>query len=72
MRAGGGDQTRLTSNPALDIAAAWSPNGRKLAFTSDRDGNFEMYTMRADGTNQRNRTDNETSDFGPDWQPLPH
>jgi WD40-like Beta Propeller Repeat len=33
---------------AVDIVPAWSPNGRKLAFTSDRDGNFEVYTMRAD------------------------
>jgi Tol biopolymer transport system component len=70
MRANGSDQTRLTSNPAVDIVPAWSPNGRKLAFTSDRDGNYEVYTMRADGAKQVNRTGNETSDFGPDWQPL--
>src|SRR5829696_6030095 len=39
---------RLTDNAATDIAPAWSPGGKKLAFTSNRDGNFEIYVMDAD------------------------
>ena len=34
-----------------DMFSAWSPDGTKIAFTSDRDGNFEIYVMNADGTN---------------------
>ena len=41
---------RLTDNAATDSAPAWSPGGRKLAFTSTRDGNSEIYVMDADGT----------------------
>ena len=46
----------LTRNPARDNQAAWSPDGRALAFTSDRDGNAEIYVMNADGRQQRNLT----------------
>src|SRR6266496_4349583 len=39
MNANGSGQTRLTSNPAVDAQAAWSPDGSKIAFASERDGN---------------------------------
>ena len=35
---------------------AWSPDGRKLAFVSRRDGNTEIYVMNADGSGQENLT----------------
>jgi hypothetical protein len=38
----------------------------------DPDGDPEVYTMRADGSNQVNRTNHEDSDFVPDWQPQAH
>ena len=41
---------RLTTNTATDGAPAWSPDGRSIAFMSDRDGNLEIYVMQADGT----------------------
>ncbi|MGY8792228.1 MAG: TolB family protein [Gammaproteobacteria bacterium] len=34
----GKNQTRLTNNPAYDGSATWSPDGKKIAFVSDRDG----------------------------------
>jgi Tol biopolymer transport system component len=45
--------TDLTNNPAgLDKEPARSTDGTKVAFASDRDGNFEIYTMDSDGSNQ--------------------
>ena len=48
---GNGDHLRrLTDNAATDTTPAWSPGGRKLAFTSTRDGNNEIYVLDADGS----------------------
>jgi WD40-like Beta Propeller Repeat len=49
IRADGTGLRRLTRNQAQDIAPAGSPDGRMIAFTSDRDGRFEVYVMNADG-----------------------
>ena len=68
MRANGGDQTRLTFDEAFDFGPAWSPDGRQIAFATDRDGNDEIYTMRADGSRQVNRTRHPAFDIQPDWQ----
>jgi Tol biopolymer transport system component len=70
MRANGGEQTRLTFDDAFDGLPVWSPDGRQLAFSSERDGNSEVYTMRADSSHQVNRTNNPAFDIAPDWQPL--
>ena len=40
---------RLTDDAAEDSWPNWHPGGGKLAFTSNRDGNFEIYTMNAAG-----------------------
>src|SRR3954469_18159982 len=53
-RDGGPPPTRLTT--AEGANAAWSPDGSKIAFGSNRTGNFEIYTKRADGTRQTQRT----------------
>ena len=42
------------------------PNG-KIAFTSSRDGNEEVYVMNADGTNQTNITNDAAADRVPSW-----
>jgi Tol biopolymer transport system component len=69
MNADGTDQTRLTDNPASDLAPAWSPDGRKIVFQSDRDGNEEIYVMNADGSDQTRLTDYPGRDEDPDWSP---
>ena len=48
---------------------SWSPDGSRLAFVSDRDGNSEIYVMDADGQNQTRLTDNDHWDGSPSWSP---
>ena len=70
MNSDGMGQTRLTHNEAHDFAAAWSPNGRQIAFTRARDDeDLEIYVMDADGGNQHNLTHHPALDGDPDWSP---
>jgi Tol biopolymer transport system component len=41
--------TRLTNTAANESYPAWSPDYNKIVFTSERDGNMEIYTMKANG-----------------------
>ncbi|MEL7236513.1 MAG: translocation protein TolB, partial [Chloroflexota bacterium] len=41
----------------------------KIAFASNRDGNYEIYTMASDGSDVQRLTFNEGGDFDPDWSP---
>ena len=41
----------------------------RIAFTSYRDGNNEIYVMNADGSAQTNLTNNPADDWGPSWSP---
>src|SRR5215211_4760704 len=43
MRANGSDVRRLTNNAAFEAAPTFSPDGRRIAFASERDGNREIY-----------------------------
>jgi len=44
-----GAQRRLTFDPADDVNASWSPDGRRIAFSSNRRGVFEIYQKLANG-----------------------
>ena len=48
--ASGGEATRLTSQPSYDQLPVWSPDGKTIAFASDRYGNFDIFTVAADGS----------------------
>lgn len=50
---GGADLVRLTFTSARNDHPAWSPDGRTLAFVSERSGRRELFLMNADGTDQR-------------------
>ncbi len=62
---------RLT-NYANDGGARWSPDGKKIAFTSNREGNIEIYVINSDGTGLIKLTDNPINpgnNFDPYWSP---
>jgi Tol biopolymer transport system component len=79
--ADGSGLRRLTRTAALETNPVWSPDGRLVAFTSDRAASgrrqerngsaFELYTMRTDGRAVRRLTFNHVPDLHPDWQRLP-
>jgi len=70
MNPDGTDQTRLTFNTANDDTnPVWSPDGSKIAFASNRDGNFEIYVMNADGTEQTRLTTDPGWKTNPAWSP---
>jgi len=47
--------TRLTFDPGLDYIAVWTPDGRRLLFSSDRAGAQNLYVQAADGTGSATR-----------------
>jgi len=57
--------TRLTTNDGYDAEGAISPDGRRIVFTSLRDGDLDLYAMDADGGNVRRLTDGVGYDGGP-------
>ena len=48
----------------------WSPDGTKIAFTTNRDGNPEIYVMNKDGSGVRRMTNSPGIDVSPTWSPT--
>ena len=44
-----GAETRLTTDPAGDVTPVWSPDGKRIAFSSNREGTDNLYVRDADG-----------------------
>jgi Tol biopolymer transport system component len=59
---------QLTDTPTDSFSPVWSPDGSKIAFTSNRDGKYQIYVMNADGSGAYQVTSG-TEDFSPDWSP---
>ena len=65
----GTDSRRLTSYGVYTAEAVVSPDGRKIVFTSLKDGDLDIYTMNVDGTDVRRLTTTPGYDGGPWWSP---
>ncbi|OGT92877.1 MAG: hypothetical protein A2083_01530 [Gemmatimonadetes bacterium GWC2_71_9] len=64
-RADGRDLRRLTGAPGYDAEATLSPDGRRIVFTSVRDGDLDIHTMNVDGSDVRRLTTELGYDGGP-------
>ncbi|MBI2151620.1 PD40 domain-containing protein [Candidatus Woesearchaeota archaeon] len=63
--------TRLTYSDVYTYNKdpSYSPDGRKILFSSNREGNKDIYVMNADGTNQINLTNSSLEEQNPIWSP---
>ena len=72
MDGDGRNQRRVTVNPAWDENPAWSPDGKKIAFVSNRNNvnkdHKQIWVIDADGKNPMRLTDGKI-DLFPDWSP---
>ena len=71
MNADGANPINLTNHPAHGDFLSWSPDGRNIAFQSERKGDesSEIYVMNANGANPINLTNDLASDSSPSWSP---
>ena len=61
--------TNLTASPGVDRYPIYAPDGRRIAFVTDRDGNEEIYVMGSDGASPVNLTRHPARDYNPSWSP---
>lgn len=66
----GKEWTQLTKNSGTNLGPQWNGNKSKIIFVSDRDGgNFELYIMNADGSNQKRLTNTPEEEIWPSISP---
>lgn len=65
----GTNLVRLTDAPGYDAEGTYSPSGKQIIFTSQRDGDLELYVMNADGSNQKRLTHAKGYDGGAFFSP---
>ena len=61
--------TRPTDDPSLEYDPDWSPDGTRVAYTSDRSGNREICVKNIDGKGVFNLTNNPANDWAVAWMP---
>ena len=65
----GSDMRVLTNGPGSDENPSWSPSGRQILFSSNREGKSNLYVMNADGTELERITPNDANYTSPAWSP---
>jgi len=74
VNAQGGKAQQLTTNSSYETSPVWSPDGKQIAFASDRNGNFDVYIVSAEGGVPQRVTTNSTSElplsFSPDGKEI--
>jgi len=63
----GSNVIKLTNDETNNMSPKVSPDGSKIAYLSNRDGNQELYKMNIDGTKQTRLTFNSVTEWGPAW-----
>ena len=61
--------TRDSPTPTVFPTLTWAPDGRSIAYETDRTGNGDIYLIGADGHNKVQLTSSAASDTDPSWQP---
>ncbi len=61
--------TQLTSDGNGNLSPAWAPDGSRLAYNSKVNGNWDIFTMAADGSDIRQVTTSPENDLAPIWSP---
>ena len=60
---------RMTAGPGNNLRAAWSPDGKTVAFQSNRNGTYQIATVGVNGTGERGVSRGEADDRHPAWSP---
>ena len=63
MPAKGGTATQLTTQDSYECTPVWSPDGKQIAFASDRYGNFDVFVMPANGGTAQRLTSNSAGEL---------
>ena len=64
-----GEVQQLTDNDAEDLNPEWSPDGSKILFYSDRDGDYDIFVHDYDNGGVRKLIDHDANDTGASWSP---
>lgn len=70
--ANGGKATQLTTHPAHDTRPIWSPDGSKIAFASDRNGNFDIFIMDMEGGSPKQLTTHSANEYPETFSDAKH
>lgn len=69
FRTDGSELRKLTRGDVRDRGPSWSPDGRRVAFGSNRSGDYQLWSVTADGQHLAPLVSNPTGAFSPVWSP---